>query len=670
MGPALSIAANNENAAEGPGERLGPDNARKKELLKKALVARLVEEKLLELFAQGKLHGTVHTCIGQEMTGIVAEFLRPTDTIFSNHRCHGHFLWRTGDVEGLIAELMGRSTGVCGGIGGSQHLYKSGFYSNGIQGGIAPVAAGLALAHKINGKGDLSVVFIGDGTLGEGVLYETFNIASKWDLPLLFVLEDNKFSQSTAQHETLAGDICSRPEAFGIETVKADTWNWEHLYQVASTLIEGMRKDSRPRLLYIETYRLKAHSKGDDTRPREIVEPFERRDPLNRFLAALPAGDRVWVEELRARIDRAVREAEESTPAALPTEPSRELAPEPGWVAGRLPERQRLVSALNETLGSLMSVHEKVLVIGEDVLAPYGGAFKVTKDLSDRFPRRVKNAPISEACIVGLGAGLGLMGYRPIVEIMFGDFAGLAFDQLVNHAAKFQQMYNRQVASHLIVRTPMGGGRGYGPTHSQTLDRHFIGVPGLRVLALNHLTQPASVYGPLLESESGPTLIIENKRQYGSYLLSQAPIGFDVLRSTETFPACWLRPQADRVDLTLLGYGGTSELLVEACETLFDDHDIVAQAVVVTQIYPFSVQPLLQPIREATNLLIVEEGQGFAGFGAEVAAQLAEWAELPHIAVRRLSPPEFCIPASGELEKQLLPSVSAIVERALSMVDR
>jgi len=248
--------------------RFSVDSAVRKRIFEKALLARFVDEKLLELFAAGELHGTVHTCIGQEMSGLISEFLRPTDTVFSNHRCHGHFLWRTGDAAGLIAELMGRAAGVCGGIGGSQHLYKDGFLSNGIQGGIAPVAAGLALAHKLKGAGDISVVYLGDGTLGEGVVYETFNLASKWDLPLLFVLEDNKYAQSTAQHETLAGDICSRPAAFGIEALKADTWNWENLYALAGALIEQLRQDSRPRFLCIETYRLKAHSKGDDTRPR------------------------------------------------------------------------------------------------------------------------------------------------------------------------------------------------------------------------------------------------------------------------------------------------------------------------------------------------------------------------------------------------------------------
>jgi len=646
--------------------RFSVDSAVRRRILEKALLARFVDEKLLELFAEGKLHGTVHTCIGQEMSGLISEFLRPTDTIFSNHRCHGHFLWRTGDVAGLIAELMGRRTGVCGGLGGSQHLCKDGFFSNGIQGGIAPVAAGLALGHKLRGDGDVSVVYLGDGTLGEGVVYETFNLASKWDLPLLFVLEDNKYAQSTSQHETLAGDICSRPAAFGIETIKADTWNWENLYALAGALIERMRQDSRPRFLCVETYRLRAHSKGDDTRPREVIEPFENRDPLHRFLRTLTAADEAWVTELRRSVLQAVQAAQAAPPAVLPAT-ALGAAPSPQWSLASPPRRQRVVTALNEALRQLLHDHAEVFVMGEDVLSPYGGAFKVTKELSDLFPERVRNTPISEACIVGVGTGLGLLGFHPLVEIMFGDFVGLAFDQIVNHAAKFHHMYNQQVVTNLIVRTPMGGGRGYGPTHSQTLDRHFFGVPGLRVLALNNLLEPAALYRPLMAGDSGPTLFIENKRLYGSYLLGECPRGFELWHSSEVFPAVWIKPQAKRVDLTLLGYGGTSQLLLEACEVLFEEHDLIVQALVVAQVYPFTIKPLLNALSAAAHLIVVEEGQGFAGFGAELIAQLAETESLRHLAVRRLFPPTFCVPASGGLEKHMLPSVPGIVEAALAM---
>ncbi len=222
------------------------------DLFAQATLIRTVELRLLDLFSEGKLSGTVHTCIGQEFTGIaVCSFLGNDDLIFSNHRCHGHFLARTGDVDGLVAEVMGKESGVCGGRGGSQHLCSSGFFSNGVQGSIVPVAAGLALAKKRDGVGGVVVAFIGDGTLGEGVLYETLNIASKWQLPLLIVLEDNGYAQSTPQKQYISGEIPLRARAFGIETGTTDTWDLEGLFNDSRKAVEFVRLEARPYFLKI-----------------------------------------------------------------------------------------------------------------------------------------------------------------------------------------------------------------------------------------------------------------------------------------------------------------------------------------------------------------------------------------------------------------------------------
>jgi len=642
-----------------------------KNVLKSAVAARFIEEKFLELFSLGKLNGTVHTCIGQEFSGAaVLQDSRDDDVIFSNHRCHGHFMASVNDAESLMAELMGRTTGVSGGIGGSQHLFKNGFFSNGIQGGIVPVAAGLALGQKLKGKGGISIVFIGDGTLGEGVIYEAFNIVSKWSLPLLIVLEDNKYSQSTAQEETLAGTIDARLKAFGIESTVGNTWEWDQLATLSTSLISEMREDSCPRFLRIETYRLKAHSKGDDTRSKAVVAPFEEIDPLTIFLNALPPEDESWVQELRRSVDRALEVAELAPLATLPNDyftnfPSSQ--DKRTWKPVPLGNQQRFVTSLNQTFVDLMSDNPQIFMLGEDILSPYGGAFKVTKGLSDLFPDRVLNTPISEAGVVGIGGGLGLSGYYPIVEIMFGDFLGLAFDQLVNHAAKFRQMYNQQVYCNLIIRTPMGGGRGYGPTHSQTLDKHFLGVPGLRVVALNPYIHPELIYRPLISPKSGPTLVIENKLMYGCFLHQNPPEGFSLLHSDGNFSDAWLKPQSEHVDVTLIGYGGTAEMMVDAANILFEEHDLVAQVLLITLVYPFTVMPYIEILQAGSGLIIVEEGQGFASFGSEVLSQLAENDALRGLAVRRVMPPAYCIPSSGPLEREVLPDVSKIVQAALSM---
>ena len=250
----------------------------------KALLIRLTELTLLDLFKQGKIFGTVHTCIGQEFTGIaVAENLLPTDTLFSNHRCHGHFLSKTNNVPGLLSELMGLPSGVSGGKGGSQHLCQNGFYSNGIQGGIVPVAAGIALAQHFSNTENISVVFIGDGTLGEGVIYETLNLISKWHLPLLIVLEDNQYAQSTCSKQTLAGTIEGRAKAFDIKYCNTDTWDINHLFETAKNAVNYVRTHRQPLFLHIHTYRLAAHSKGDDDRNIDEINAYRMRDPLNIF---------------------------------------------------------------------------------------------------------------------------------------------------------------------------------------------------------------------------------------------------------------------------------------------------------------------------------------------------------------------------------------------------
>jgi 2-oxoisovalerate dehydrogenase E1 component len=242
---------------------------------KEALLIRRVEETFLSLFSKGKLNGTVHTCVGQEFSAIAfAGQLDKNDFVFSNHRCHGHFISFTKDYRGLMAELMGKRSGVCGGIGSSQHLCKDNFYSNGIQGGITPVAAGMALAKKLLKKDNIGILFIGDGTLGQGVLYETMNIISKWELPLLIVLENNAYAQSTPIEQSLAGEINDRPKAFNIKTFTSDTWDIESLMNSASTSINYVRENNKPAFHLVNTYRLNAHSKGDDNRSKDEIAKF------------------------------------------------------------------------------------------------------------------------------------------------------------------------------------------------------------------------------------------------------------------------------------------------------------------------------------------------------------------------------------------------------------
>jgi acetoin:2,6-dichlorophenolindophenol oxidoreductase subunit alpha len=258
-----------------------PGEPRAEHLYRRMRFIRRFEETVLELFERGLLNGTTHACIGQEADAVaIVEHLGDHDHIFSNHRCHGHFLARTSDALGLIAEIMGKPEGVCGGIGGSQHLCAPGFMSNGVQGGIVTNAAGIALAKQLDGGVGLSVVFIGDGTLGEGVTYETLNVASLWKLRLVIVLEDNGWAQSTPASANLAGSMRDRFAAFGLPVFEIDSTDVEELDAFAGRALAQARKKEGPVAIVIHTYRLCHHSKNDDNRPAEEVAARWELDPI------------------------------------------------------------------------------------------------------------------------------------------------------------------------------------------------------------------------------------------------------------------------------------------------------------------------------------------------------------------------------------------------------
>ena len=259
---------------------------------------RRFEETVLEEFKRGVFSGTTHTYLGQEAdAAAVVCSLQAQDIIVTNHRCHGHFLAYGGEMRALFAELMGKATGVCGGRGGSQHLHWRNFYSNGVQGGIVPIAAGMALAEKYKGSGAVAVVFIGDGTLGEGVVYEALNMASLWNAPLLVVLENNHIAQTTPTALTLAGSMSARFEAFGWAVNELDSSDVTQIQPVAEQVLGEIRASSHPQALILNTVRFGPHSKGDDTRSEaEVNHLKETRDPLRISAARLNRGELLTIQ--------------------------------------------------------------------------------------------------------------------------------------------------------------------------------------------------------------------------------------------------------------------------------------------------------------------------------------------------------------------------------------
>ncbi len=340
-----------------------------------------------------------------------------------------------------------------------------------------------------------------------------------------------------------------------------------------------------------------------------------------------------------------------------------------------------VLDSLNAGLLYSLAGDSTVLLMGEDILDPYGGAFKVSRGCSTRFPQQVLTTPISEGGLAGVAAGLALRGFRPVLEIMFGDFMTLLADQLVNHISKFRWMYNDTVEVPLLIRTPMGGRRGYGPTHSQTLEKLYLGVPGLTVVAPNHFymneeDEPGQLLKSLILESSSPVLFIENKLQYLLPLKTSQDLADFELRETfeksdsaHLFPVRELTVRGAPAPVcTLSAYGYMSELCALAMLTLAYEYEIFCQLVIPTKLSPFDASALFESVLATGKLVIVEEGTKTLGGGAEVAALTAEALGSRLKNVSRVAARQTPIPAAPTLEASTLPQVMDIVNAVRKQV--
>ena len=321
------------------------------------------------------------------------------------------------------------------------------------------------------------------------------------------------------------------------------------------------------------------------------------------------------------------------------------------------------LESLRGSLEDVMAREPRLFLLGEDLLDPYGGAFKVTQGLSTRFPDRVLTTPISEAAIVGLANGMALRGLYPVVEIMFGDFITLAADQIINYAAKFRQMYNFQVNLPLVIRTPMGGGRGYGPTHSQSLEKIFLGIPDLCVVAPSHFHDPGRVLAHAILKDPGPVLFLEHKLLYSAHLALEPGGSLQLeTRDQETgYPTAIVRNYVDgQPDVTLIAYGGVSLMLAPLLEKMAVE-EIRILACLPSALQPPPIETMAACSVESRRVIVIEEGTRSFGWGAEIAAHLTEslWGRL-QTPIRRVAARDTIIPAARNLEAAALPSSSAI----------
>lgn len=332
--------------------------------------------------------------------------------------------------------------------------------------------------------------------------------------------------------------------------------------------------------------------------------------------------------------------------------------------------RKTIVSELNTALGDLLNACPEVLLLGEDIQDPYGGAFKVTKGLSTAHPGRVLNTPISEAGFVGVATGMAMRGLRPVVEIMFGDFLGLAMDQILNHACKFGEMYGKAVPVPLTIRTPMGGGRGYGPTHSQSLEKHFFGVSGLTVVALNPFHDVGALLNGVVAHEDGVVLLVEHKSLYplSPFRVENGRYRHYSVRSTASrYPVFTVSPAGfDQPDVSVAVYGGMTVPAMRAATRLLLDHELVMELVVPTVPAHDGLNELLDSVERSGRLMTVEEGGETLGWGAEVLARVAA-SKIGQPRCARVAAADASIPCCREQEALVLPGEERIIAQALEL---
>lgn len=631
---------------------------------------RSTEQLILDLFSRGLLSGTTHTCIGQELCqmAVVRALDHEDDAVLSNHRNHGHYMTYSGDFLGLVAEVMGRKAGVCGGYGGSQHIAYRHFHSNGIQAGMTGIGAGLALARKRKDSPGIVTIMVGDGTLGEGLLYESMNLASIWNCRVLFVVENNGIAQTTYTSETLGGSIEARGQAFGLQTWRLNDTDPEFSASVARVVAQ-VRESGRAGMLVIDTRRLGPHSKGDDLRADDEKAAIAARDPLAAIGRRLADTEREAIEARNtvflARIEA---EALASPEASFDAQRLHTFSPASTTRIGALqPAKASNVRlAINQALRTLLSGDERVLLIGEDLHEPYGGAFKVSAGLSGDFAGRVISTPISEAGITGASIGLALDGERPILEIMFADFLTLCMDQLYNHAVKFPGMFE-DVQVPLLIRTPAGGRRGYGPTHSQNPENLFVSVPGLTVLFGSHRHNVGQLLVDAVQRWPNPTVFLEHKLLYGE---AQDPADYELVAASpedqgaDLFPT--LRRGADAPDVTLLSFGGMLPVVERAAKQLEEQEELAVEIVAPALLAPLPRGTLLDALLDRPRIVVVEESHHEFGVSAEILAMLAEAGFTGQVLRVGLAP--VPIASARSLEREQIPDEQMIVASVLDLI--
>ena len=674
---------------------LSPDQLRA--MYRRILLPRLVEEKMLILVRQGKL-SKWFSGIGQEAiaAGVVSA-LKDDDYILPMHRNLGVFTGRGLDLLTLFRQLLGRDGGFTRGRDRTFHFgilrhHIVGMISH--LGAMMPVADGLALAAQLKGSGQVVATFIGDGATSEGDFHEAANLAAVWNLPVIIVIENNYYGLSTPVAEQYAcADLADRAPGYGMHGAVVDGNDYLSVYEAVHAAADRARRGDGPSLLEFKTFRMRGHEEASGTAyvPKELFDEWSRKDPVLRFEGFLieqglytPEGAKALRAELKRAIEALVDEAlttpePESTlereladvyagrpegrplhhpavvPAARPEgRPLHDPAVGADLQVGPSPDRadpdradpeRRYVDAIGDGLREAMRRDRRVILLGQDI-AEYGGVFKITEGFVEEFGKaRVRNTPIVESAAVGAALGLALEGFRPMVEMQFGDFISCAFNQIVNNVAKTKYRWDEAVP--MVIRAPVGGGTGAGPFHSQNVEAWFTHVAGLKVV---EPATPFDAKGLLLAAfeDGNPVLYLEHKSLYRS-AKGPVPEGY------YTVPIGRARIARQGRDATVVTYGVGVSWANDAARELAGD-GVAIEVVDLRSLLPWDRETVFDSVKKTSRALVLHEAPLTGGFGGELAAAIGEelfdWLDAP---VTRLGGLDIPVPFSKALEEIYMP---------------
>ncbi|MBI4924207.1 MAG: pyruvate dehydrogenase (acetyl-transferring) E1 component subunit alpha [Devosia nanyangense] len=650
------------------------------ELLRQMIRIRRFEDKCAELYTQEKIRGFMHLYDGEEAiaTGVIP-VLGERDRIVGTYREHGHALVRGVPMNEVMAEMYGKAEGCSGGRGGSMHLFSAemNFYGgNAIVGGGLPLAVGLALADKLRAEDRVTACFFGEGAVAEGEFHESLNLASLWDLPVLFVCENNKYAMGTALDRSEAEtDIHKKAEGYAIASEVVDGMDVVAVEAATRRAIEVMRETHEPYFLECRTYRFRAHSMFDAQfyRDKDEVEEWRTKGPIVRFQGWLeqngiahPDDVKRIEEETRAEIDAAVAFAEAGTWEPLENltrhvyAAQRPAAPPPPAAPTEMVETTYR-EAVKQAIVEAMKRDDRVFLMGEDV-GRYGGCYAVSKGLFDQFgPDRIRDTPLSESGFTGAGIGAAAAGMRPIVEVMTVNFSMLALDQILNTAATLRHMSNGQFGVPVVIRMATGAGRQLAAQHSHSLEGWYAHIPGIRVLAPATLEDARGMLWTALQ-DPDPVVIFENVMLYnrtGQLAANAGPVDIDKAA---------IRRQGK--DVSVITYGGSLFKALDAAEELAKQ-GIEAEVVDLRTLRPLDMPTILASVGKTHRALIVDEGWRSGSISAEIGMRLAEQEFFDLDApLARLCSQEVPIPYPKHLEDSAIPQIGSIVQAVKTMLGR